>query len=118
VKSHSSTTTTDTPLAGDWIAQGHDGVGAVGTDFVFRLKNALINGDANNTFVYASPSDIPIAGHWQTTYAPVVNPPPILLKPTGTLQPPWATVPPAPTFIPATRAALVPHTDNVGQPVM
>ena len=64
----------DVPIAGDWIAQGHDGVGMFrpSNGFVY-LRNALTTGIADNAFFYGIANDQPIAGHWQVTYPGVPN---------------------------------------------
>ncbi|MHB8753085.1 MAG: hypothetical protein ACYDBJ_28350, partial [Aggregatilineales bacterium] len=55
------------PIAGDWIGQGHDGVGlfnaAVGK---FLLKNQLTSGAPDNGFVFGGANDIPVAGQWSS----------------------------------------------------
>ena len=67
----------DAPVVGDWIGQGHDGVGLFRQSNGYTyLRNTLTTGYANITFVYGIAGDIPVAGHWQLVYPPESNPNP------------------------------------------
>ena len=74
-------TATDLPIIGDWIAQGHDGVGMFrpSNGYVY-LKNTLTTGYADNSFFYGKAGDQPVAGHWQVTYPPEPAAPVLIAK--------------------------------------
>jgi hypothetical protein len=62
----------DAPVTGDWIGQGHDGVGLFRqTNGFTYLRNTLTTGFADITFTYGIAGDVPVAGHWQLVYPPM-----------------------------------------------
>ena len=55
----------DVSFVGDWIAQGHTGVGVFRpTNGLLYVKNDLSTGFADVNIVYGMPNNIPVAGHW------------------------------------------------------
>jgi hypothetical protein len=58
-------------MTGDWIGQGHDGVGLFRQSNGYTyLRNELTTGYADIAFVYGIAGDMPVAGHWQLVYPP------------------------------------------------
>jgi hypothetical protein len=71
----------DTPVTGDWVAQGHDGIGLFRQSNGFTyLKNQLVTGYADNAFTFGIPGDQPISGHWQVIYPPAPAAPVLIAK--------------------------------------
>jgi hypothetical protein len=55
----------DLPVVGDWVGQGHSGVGVFrATNGQIYFRNSLTTGFSDNNFVYGNAGDIPIAGRW------------------------------------------------------
>jgi hypothetical protein len=54
------------PLAGDWDGDGLDSIGLYNcsTGF-FYLRNSNTTGEADHTFLFGIPGDLPIGGRWQ-----------------------------------------------------
>jgi hypothetical protein len=82
----------DTPVTGDWIGQGHDGVGLFRhTNGYTYLRNELTTGFADIGFAYGVVGDIPVAGHWQLVYPPIANLgtilTPLMVLPVATAKP-------------------------------
>ena len=95
----------DVSFVGDWIAQGHDGVGVfrVSNGLIY-MKDALTSGYANRDMVYGIANDIPVAGHWVNSAA-VTIPTPVNL-----------IVPNTPSGVTATPTAAQPTIRITGQP--
>lgn len=62
---------TDTPIKGDWIGSGMDGIAVYhNSTGVFTFLNSFPAGSnyyasADSSAVFGSPGDIPLSGHWQ-----------------------------------------------------
>jgi len=57
----------DSPIVGDWIGQGHFGVGLFRpTNGYTYLRNTLTTGYSDIAFTYGNAGDVPVAGRWST----------------------------------------------------
>lgn len=90
------------PIKGDWTGQGKDGIGVFDpTRGIFMLKNTFPSGtssvsQADRSFPFGNPGDIPVAGHWKSASGAVALQELIVVEPNA----PVLSAPLKPTAVP------------------
>jgi hypothetical protein len=89
-------TANEVPFNGDWLGQGHDGVGVInGSSGLTYERNSLTTGRADQTLYDGTTGDIPVAGHWGVVPTAAAPAPTTPAAPTQTRPAPAATREPA-----------------------
>ncbi len=89
------------PLAGDWLANGQDGIGLYDSaNAIFNLRTSLTNVITEYAIPFGAPGDIPVAGHWRNVCPAVGG----IVPQSGSCVQVPATITPTPTSTPTPTA--------------